>query len=239
MNDIFCKSCNALIVCEWRKDKRIIKNKPLLFCSRSCSNKRVLTDEIKKQISDKLRSKKLIIMIDRKCVDCNTIIKVDSRTLETRGRCIPCREIDKRKKEATRFLNSYINTECLNCKKQIRRSGIGKYRSFCNQKCIGAYKRNENQITRESLFEQGKLKYRRRIRDILLERHGHICQICERTTWNDQPIPLQVDHKDGNASNNEPSNLRMICHNCNAQLPTFAGKNRGKGRKAIGLKSYE
>jgi hypothetical protein len=239
MDHIFCKSCNTRILNEWRKDKRIIKAKPLLFCSRSCSNKRVFTEETKKQISDKLRSRKQIIMIDRKCVDCDIIIKVDSRTPTTKGRCVICRETDKRKKEATRFLNSYIDTECLNCKKHIRRSGIGKYRSFCDQKCTGAYKRNETQVIRKELFEQGKLKYRRQIRSILFERFGHVCQICKHTEWNGQKIPLQVDHKDGCSANNSSSNLRLICHNCDAQLPTFAGKNRGKGRKAIGLKSYE
>ena len=239
MNHIFCKTCNSRILNEWRKDNRILKTKPLLFCCRSCSNKRIHTDKTKKQISDKLRSKKQIIMIERNCIDCDTIIKVDSRTPMTKGRCILCREIDKKKKEAIRFLNSYIDTECLNCNKHIRRSNVGTYRSFCCQKCAGTYKRNETQVKRKELFVQGKLKYRRQIRSILLERYGHSCQICKHTTWTNQPIPLQVDHKDGNATNNQPSNLRMICHNCDALLPTFAGKNRGYGRKSKGLKSYE
>ena len=104
---------------------------------------------------------------------------------------------------------------------------------------MGEYKRKNTQATRETLFRQGKLKYRRRIRAILLEQHGNVCQICKNTTWNNQPIPLQVDHMDGNAANNLPNNLRMICHNCDALLPTFAGKNKGNGRKSRGLKSYE
>lgn len=238
-----CSTCRSPITSEWRIDKRTIKNKPLLYCSRACSNKRTLTASIKKQISDSLlkkyKSGRLTTKIKRKCVDCSTVISIDSRTPETKGRCVPCREEDKRKKQALRYLNSYSTVQCVNCLSDILRSKITSHRPFCSSVCKGEYKYNKEQQKRNILFEQGKLKYRRRIRDILLERHGHSCQICKHTTWTNQPIPLQVDHKDGNATNNQPSNLRMICHNCDALLPTFAGKNRGYGRKSKGLKSYE
>lgn len=56
------------------------------------------------------------------------------------------------------------------------------------------------------------------------------CAICRRTTWAGQPMPLVLDHIDGNASNNAVVNLRLVCGNCNMQLPTFAGRNRGNGR---------
>jgi hypothetical protein len=238
-----CSICGSHIVGEWRTDKRTIKNKPLLYCSRACSNKRILTVDTKRQISNSLIEKfklgRLTTKIKRKCVDCNTIISVDSRTPETKGRCIPCREEDKRKKEALRYSNSYSTVQCLNCLSDILRSKITCHKPFCNQKCQGEYRYDHEQQKRNILFEQGKLKYRKRIRAILLERQGNICQICNNTEWNNHPIPLQVDHKDGNAANNVPSNLRMICHNCDALLPTFAGKNKGNGRKSRGLKSYE
>jgi hypothetical protein len=37
-------------------------------------------------------------------------------------------------------------------------------------------------------------------------------------------------HIDGNPYNDYLSNLRIICHNCDALLPTYAGKNKGNGR---------
>jgi hypothetical protein len=58
----------------------------------------------------------------------------------------------------------------------------------------------------------------------------NICAICGNTEWNGKPIPLVVDHIDGIHTHNLPSNLRMICPNCDRQLPTFGYKNLGNGR---------
>ncbi len=44
-------------------------------------------------------------------------------------------------------------------------------------------------------------------------------------------VPIVADHIDGNWRNNVESNLRLVCPNCDALSPTFAGLNRGNGRK--------
>lgn len=67
-------------------------------------------------------------------------------------------------------------------------------------------------------------------RKYLIEKFGHQCTLCKLTEWKNELIPLVCDHIDGNSENNLLSNLRMVCQNCNALLPTFGSKNRGNGR---------
>lgn len=54
----------------------------------------------------------------------------------------------------------------------------------------------------------------------------HQCMKCNRTKWNDQPIPLELDHIDGNNKNNRLENLHLLCPNCHALTPTYRSKNR-------------
>jgi hypothetical protein len=39
-------------------------------------------------------------------------------------------------------------------------------------------------------------------------------------------LALIVDHVNGDATNNRRENLRLICPNCDSQLPTFKARNR-------------
>lgn len=52
-----------------------------------------------------------------------------------------------------------------------------------------------------------------------------ICSNCRRTSWCGRPIPLELDHRDGNHRNNDLSNLRLLCPNCHALTPNYRGRN--------------
>ena len=88
-------------------------------------------------------------------------------------------------------------------------------------------------------FQNGELTKRSSIRRCLIQTVGNTCSICKNNNlWNGQPLTLIVDHIDGNAGNNVPSNLRLLCPNCNSQTLTFCGRNRGKGRQSRGLPKH-
>jgi 5-methylcytosine-specific restriction endonuclease McrA len=54
------------------------------------------------------------------------------------------------------------------------------------------------------------------------------CARCRRHTWEGGPIPLELDHIDGDRTNNLLENLRLLCPNCRALTPTYRGRNIGR-----------
>lgn len=58
------------------------------------------------------------------------------------------------------------------------------------------------------------------------EEHCALCGI--EGVWLGEPLPLEVDHIDGNWRNNRIENLRLLCPNCHSTTDSYRG--RGKGR---------
>lgn len=54
------------------------------------------------------------------------------------------------------------------------------------------------------------------------------CEWCNLTEWRGEPMPLELDHIDGNHNNNLLENLRILCPNCHYQTPTHRGNNKKK-----------
>ena len=59
------------------------------------------------------------------------------------------------------------------------------------------------------------------------------CQWCKLTEWLSQPIKLELDHIDGDNTNNEIDNLRMLCPNCHSMTPTWRGLNINTGFQKV------
>jgi len=70
---------------------------------------------------------------------------------------------------------------------------------------------------------------------ILINMYGRFCDCCKLEEWMGKKIALEIDHKDGDASNNNPENIQKVCPNCHANTDTWKGRNRGKGRKSRNL----
>lgn len=102
-------------------------------------------------------------------------------------------------------------------------------RKYCSNRCQGIYsfqQKVENTLKNERLdHHHGQTS-----RKIAFAIFGKECCICDSKTWMGQEVPLILDHVDGNADNWSLKNLRLICPNCDAQTPTYTGRNRGHGR---------
>jgi len=57
----------------------------------------------------------------------------------------------------------------------------------------------------------------------LLENRCALCGL--PPSWNQRPLVMRLDHVNGIRTDNRLQNLRLVCPNCDSQLPTFAGRN--------------
>ena len=120
------------------------------------------------------------------------------------------------------MVSSYKEKECANC------GNLTRSKIYCSKVCGGQgrfFSRvfetiESGELPNHSITAKNQLKLF----------HGNICKICGISKWLGKEIMLILDHIDGNATNWKIENLRLICSNCDAQLPTYKNKNAGNGR---------
>ena len=83
-------------------------------------------------------------------------------------------------------------------------------------------------------YEYSSNKLRKRLISEGIKEHK--CECCGLNEWLGEPIPLELDHIDGDHYNNILENLKILCPNCHAKTPTYRGKNK-KSKNSQTLKN--
>ncbi|QFR57676.1 H-N-H homing endonuclease [Serratia phage Slocum] len=130
---------------------------------------------------------------------------------------LPKVEISRRLKCKVDTLNSYLK------KMGIEYAGNQQRKGFIRPAIKEGYKDSSNYLYKGSTISSSKLRIKL-IRDGVKKAE---CEHCGLTEWMGVPIPLELDHINGDHYDNELSNLRILCPNCHALTPTHSGRNKG------------
>lgn len=105
---------------------------------------------------------------------------------------------------------------------------ITRNKVFCSKLCNGKYRTRQGiaKYLEIGIFPTNPWTAKR----YLIKLYGQHCSICKLSEWLNTVIPLVLDHIDGNSDNWAIENLRLVCGNCDMQLPTYKGRNKGNGR---------
>jgi HNH endonuclease len=83
----------------------------------------------------------------------------------------------------------------------------------------------EEILVKGSTYTSGSALRRKLVRAGLKEDR---CEICGLSTWLGQPLPLELDHINGDPTDNRLENLRILCPNCHALTETWCGRSRSR-----------
>jgi hypothetical protein len=125
-----------------------------------------------------------------------------------------------------RFHKNFHKCSNSECNNMIRKSN-----DYCSRECW--YKCRQDNFIESWFLKKNVPQYQLGLyKKYLIKMFGNKCMTCGVTTWEDSPVPLVLDHIDGDNEHNSPENLRILCCNCGGLLNTYTGRNnKGKARK--------
>jgi len=129
---------------------------------------------------------------------------------------------------------------CLFCNTQFTYNPLNYRGKYCNNKCQALHKRQkiiDGWLAGEILATTSN-QLRQSVKDWIKTRDNYSCVICGWSQVNpiSGKIPVEIDHIDGDHTNNSPDNLRTLCPNCHSLTPTW--KNTGNTKGKLRGRSY-
>lgn len=156
---------------------------------------------------------------ERYCNECSIqIYKLESNGSFCSRTCAAKRNNRVTPKRVRKNLGSFL---CLSCSKEQ----VQKHNSkglYCNAVC---QQNHQWETVTKPRIMTGECTEPKTIRRFLIERDGPGCSDCGTIEWKGTPMTMDVDHIDGDHTNNSPDNFRLLCPNCHRQTPTWGKKN--------------
>jgi len=125
-----------------------------------------------------------------------------------------------------------IKRETLNCL-VCNNSLLGKAleQKFCSSECQQSSVKEETwkRLNEDVTYQVSH----RHLRSILIYKFGAKCMECGWDKVNQKTglCPIELEHMDGNHSNNTINNVKLLCPNCHSLTPTYKALNKGNGRQ--------
>jgi len=163
------------------------------------------------------------------CKQCNKIFRHNVNVFCTQSCAATYNNLFKVK--VIKIAKTKIIPNCLNCSIPLK-SYLGKY---CDNKCHAEYRWKKIKMlieadTNNDLnlgLEQRSCIYKKYI----IEKRSAKCEECGWSKINPHSgkVPIELEHIDGNCTNNKLCNLKLLCPSCHSLTSTYKGLNKGNG----------
>lgn len=150
----------------------------------------------------------------KKCTNCGNEIKGRGNKFCSQS----CNAIYQNKPRTKK-----VEKPCLGC------GDMTTNKKYCSTQCQQNYQR---QLVFEKIEKGDTTLEHRNYKKYLIYVHGNKCMECGWCEVNPHTgnVPIELEHIDGDSSNNSENNLKLLCPNCHSLTPTYKNLNKGNGR---------